>query len=86
MNFPPGGSFFQLFSFQTCIFFFRNLLCVFVLLCVQTCVDVWSVCYREHSELLVLLSGLQHAGPGTSGSPLHHSDQRDPLPSFFIHL
>lgn len=41
---------------------------------------------RQHSELLVLLSWLQYAGPGESRCSLHHSDQWYPLSPVFIHF
>lgn len=41
---------------------------------------------RQHSELLVLLSWLQHAGPGQSRCPLYHSDQWNAVSSVLLHL
>lgn len=41
---------------------------------------------RKHSELLVFLTWLQHAGAGQPEGPLHGSDQRNPLPSLVLLL
>lgn len=40
---------------------------------------------RQHSELLVFLSWLQHARSKQSRCSLHYSDQWDPLSPVFIH-
>lgn len=42
--------------------------------------------FRQHSELLVLFSWLQHAGSGKSRCSLHHSDQWYPLSPVVILL
>lgn len=41
---------------------------------------------RKHSELLVFLSGLQHAGLEESRCSLHHSDQRYPVSPELLYL
>lgn len=55
-------------------------------LAVVSCPWMSPVPPRQHPQLLVFLSWLQHAGLGQSGRPLHHSDQRDPFPSGLLHV